>query len=117
MVLEVVDNNYFITEDNIGMLKLAKEANNILFDYRIQLVGEDTCCTLSAAVESHGNNGMVMNGLPICIYAPEIVGCTVVDYNGFMAATTYTGGLMNKMIGRIREKEEVSGGSGRGGAA
>jgi hypothetical protein len=28
--LEVVDNSYFITEDNVGMLKLAKEANNIL---------------------------------------------------------------------------------------
>lgn len=28
--LETVDNSYFITEDNIGMLKLAKEANTIL---------------------------------------------------------------------------------------
>jgi hypothetical protein len=28
--LQVVDNSYFITEDNVGMLKLAKEANSIL---------------------------------------------------------------------------------------
>ncbi|EAZ13623.1 hypothetical protein OsJ_03539 [Oryza sativa Japonica Group] len=28
--LEVVDNSYFITKDNVGMLKLAKEANSIL---------------------------------------------------------------------------------------
>ena len=28
--VETVDNEYFITEDNIGMLKLAKEANTIL---------------------------------------------------------------------------------------
>ena len=26
----MVDNSYFITEENIGMLKLAKEANSIL---------------------------------------------------------------------------------------
>lgn len=28
--MEVVENEYFITPDNIGMLKLAKEANTIL---------------------------------------------------------------------------------------
>jgi len=28
--LETVDNSYFITEDNVGMLKLAKEAGSIL---------------------------------------------------------------------------------------
>lgn len=28
--LETVDNSYFITEDNVGMLKLAKEAGTIL---------------------------------------------------------------------------------------
>ncbi|ONK70313.1 uncharacterized protein A4U43_C05F32440 [Asparagus officinalis] len=36
--VEIVDNDYFITEENIGMLKLAKEANTIMviasfFDY------------------------------------------------------------------------------------
>jgi beta-aspartyl-peptidase (threonine type) len=28
--VEVVDNEYFITPDNVGMLKLAKEANTIM---------------------------------------------------------------------------------------
>lgn len=26
----MVDNSYFITEENVGMLKLAKEANSIM---------------------------------------------------------------------------------------
>uniref|UniRef100_J3M236 beta-aspartyl-peptidase n=1 Tax=Oryza brachyantha TaxID=4533 RepID=J3M236_ORYBR len=94
--VDVVDNSYFITEDNVGMLKLAKEANSILFDYRIPLGGSETC-----SAQAENPNGMVMNGLPISIYAPETVGCAVVDSNGFPAAATSTGGLMNKMPGRI----------------
>ena len=34
--VETVDNDYFITEDNIGMLKLAKEANTILVSHASQ---------------------------------------------------------------------------------
>ncbi|CAI9777743.1 unnamed protein product [Fraxinus pennsylvanica] len=90
--VETVDNNYFITEDNIGMLKLAKEANSIMFDYRIPLAGSESC---SAVVESP----IQMNGLPISVYAPETVGCVVVDSEGRCAAATSTGGLMNKMTG------------------
>ena len=33
--LETVDNSYFITEDNVGMLKLAKEAGTILVRSRL----------------------------------------------------------------------------------
>lgn len=106
--LEVVDNSYFITEDNVGMLKLAKEANSILFDYRIPLAGTDTC---SAVAVSDNRNGMVMNGLPISIYAPETVGCAVVDSNGFCAAATSTGGLMNKMTGRIGDSPLIGSGT------
>lgn len=106
--LEVVDNSYFITEDNVGMLKLAKEANSILFDYRIPLAGTDTC---SAEAVSDNRNGMVMNGLPISIYAPETVGCAVVDSNGFCAAATSTGGLMNKMTGRIGDSPLIGSGT------
>ncbi|KAG8066481.1 hypothetical protein GUJ93_ZPchr0004g38912 [Zizania palustris] len=106
--LEVVDNSYFITEDNVGMLKLAKEANSILFDYRIPLAGSDTC---SAQAGSENHNGMVMNGLPISIYAPETVGCAVVDSSGFCAAATSTGGLMNKMTGRIGDSPLIGSGT------
>ncbi|XP_019155850.1 PREDICTED: probable isoaspartyl peptidase/L-asparaginase 2 [Ipomoea nil] len=100
--VELVDNSYFITEDNVGMLKLAKEANTILFDYRIPL--ETTC---GGAMESP----IVMNGLPISVYAPETVGCVVVDGQGRCAAATSTGGLMNKMTGRIGDSPLIGAGT------
>ncbi|KAL3734870.1 hypothetical protein ACJRO7_024101 [Eucalyptus globulus] len=101
---EVVDNDYFITEDNKGMLKLAKEANTIMFDYRIPTVLSDTC---GASVE----NPLQMNGLPISVYAPETVGCVVVDAQGRCAAATSTGGLMNKMCGRIGDSPLIGAGT------
>lgn len=100
--VEMVDNDYFVTEDNVGMLKLAKEAKAILFDYRIPL--ESTC---GSAAESP----IQMNGLPISIYAPETVGCVVVDGEGRCAAATSTGGLMNKMTGRIGDSPIIGAGT------
>ncbi|XP_047335155.1 probable isoaspartyl peptidase/L-asparaginase 2 [Impatiens glandulifera] len=101
--VEMVDNDYFITEDNIGMLKLAKEANTILFDYRIPI---ETC-----SVASQESPILMMNGLPISIYAPETVGCVVVDSEGRCAAGTSTGGLMNKMNGRIGDSPLIGSGT------
>nr|KJB29446.1 hypothetical protein B456_005G101000 [Gossypium raimondii] len=103
--VELVDNEYFITEDNVGMLKLAKEANSILFDYRIPTIG--TCGAGAAAMESP----LQMNGLPISVYAPETVGCVVVDKEGRCAAATSTGGLMNKMTGRIGDSPLIGSGT------
>ncbi|KAF7817466.1 putative isoaspartyl peptidase/L-asparaginase 2 [Senna tora] len=88
---QIVDNDYFITPENVGMLKLAKEANAILFDYRIPI----ETCGAGAGKEK----ALQMNGLPISVYAPETVGCVVVDSEGACAAATSTGGLMNKMTG------------------
>ncbi|KAK7816692.1 probable isoaspartyl peptidase/L-asparaginase 2 [Quercus suber] len=102
--VELVENEYFITEENVGMLKLAKEANTIVFDYRIPAVGSDTC---SAVAESR----FQMNGLPISVYAPETVGCVVVDSQGRCAAATSTGGLMNKMNGRIGDSPLIGAGT------
>lgn len=102
--VEMVENEYFITEDNVGMLKLAKEANTIMFDYRIPITGLETC---SAAAESP----IKMNGLPINVYAPETVGCVVVDREGRCAAATSTGGLMNKMTGRIGDSPLIGAGT------
>jgi len=99
--VEMVENDYFITEDNKGMLKLAKEANSIIFDYRIPL---DTC---GASVESP----IMMNGMPISVYAPETVGCLVVDAQGRCCAATSTGGLMNKMNGRIGDSPLIGAGT------
>ncbi|KAF8406273.1 hypothetical protein HHK36_008358 [Tetracentron sinense] len=104
--VELVDNGYFITEENLGMLKLAKEANTI-FDYRIPAAGLETCSVGAGAVES----GLQMNGLPISIYAPETVGCVVVDSQGRCAAATSTGGLMNKKSGRIGDSPLIGAGT------
>ncbi|KAL0432515.1 UNVERIFIED_CONTAM: putative isoaspartyl peptidase/L-asparaginase 2 [Sesamum latifolium] len=102
--VEMVDNDYFITEDNVGMLKLAKEANSILFDYRIPTIGE----SCSSVVDTPP---LQMNGLPISVYAPETVGCVVVDSQGQCAAATSTGGLMNKKVGRIGDSPLIGAGT------
>lgn len=52
-----------------------------------------------------------MNGLPISMYAPETVGCVVVDSQGRCAAATSTGGLMNKMTGRIGDSPIIGSGT------
>ncbi|RZC54932.1 hypothetical protein C5167_013785 [Papaver somniferum] len=106
--VEMVDNDYFVTEENLGMLKLAKEANAIEFDYRIPSLGLGTC---SAGAGAAIDNGLQMNGLPISIYAPETVGCVVVDSEGRCAAATSTGGLMNKMTGRIGDSPLIGSGT------
>ncbi|KAG6422094.1 hypothetical protein SASPL_118657 [Salvia splendens] len=103
--VEMVDNDYFITEDNLGMLKLAKEANSIIFDYRIPLTGSDICEKAADAPP------LMMNGLPISVYAQETVGCVVVDGQGRCAAGTSTGGLMNKMSGRIGDSPLIGSGT------
>ncbi|WJX41416.1 beta-aspartyl-peptidase [Trifolium repens] len=101
--VEVENNEYFITPDNVGMLKLAKEANTILFDYRIPTAGYEKSARLDSLVK--------MNGLPISVYAPETVGCVVVDSEGRCAAATSTGGLMNKMSGRIGDSPLIGAGT------
>ncbi|CAI0449468.1 unnamed protein product [Linum tenue] len=75
------------------------------FDYRIPLPG--TCAAGAAAT----NTPIRMNGLPISVYAPETVGCTVVDRQGRCAAATSTGGLMNKKIGRIGDSPLIGSGT------
>ncbi|KAK8584994.1 hypothetical protein V6N13_138936 [Hibiscus sabdariffa] len=54
---------------------------------------------------------ITMNGLPISVYAPETVGCVVVDKEGRCAAATSTGGLMNKMTGRIGDSPIIGAGT------
>ncbi|XP_021651403.2 probable isoaspartyl peptidase/L-asparaginase 2 [Hevea brasiliensis] len=103
--VELVQNDYFITEENVGMLKLAKETNSILFDYRVPL---ETC---SAGAAAGMDSTLKMNGLPISVYAPETVGCVAVDSEGRCAAATSTGGLMNKMTGRIGDSPLIGAGT------
>ncbi|KAK9756439.1 hypothetical protein RND81_01G097500 [Saponaria officinalis] len=102
--VELMESEYFITQENVEMLKLAKEANAIVFDYRIPLKGLETCA-------AEANNPIIMNGLPISVYAPETVGCVVVDRGGRCAAATSTGGLMNKTTGRIGDSPIIGSGT------
>ncbi|KAG5230849.1 L-asparaginase family protein [Salix suchowensis] len=90
--VELVDNGYFITEEN--------------FDYRIPAAGLESCSAGAAA-----DSPLIMNGLPISVYAPETVGCVVVDSEGRCAAATSTGGLMNKKSGRIGDSPLIGSGT------
>lgn len=76
------------------------------FDYRIPAVGLESC-----SVGPPDDNLLAMNGLPISLYAPETVGCVVVDSQGRCAAATSTGGLMNKMAGRIGDSPLIGAGT------
>ncbi|KAK2457597.1 putative isoaspartyl peptidase/L-asparaginase [Trifolium repens] len=96
--VEIEENEYFITPENVGMLKLAKESNTIMFDYRIPTA-------------ENGKSPLKMNGLPMSAYTPETVGCVVVDSEGRCAAATSTGGLMNKMSGRIGDSPIIGAGT------
>ncbi|KAM0941766.1 putative asparaginase [Dioscorea sansibarensis] len=111
--VETIDNSYFITEENVGMLKLAKEANSIMFDYRVPIDSNTCGASAGSIVNSTIDNTTTiqMNGLPISIYAPETVGCAVVDTQGHTAAATSTGGLMNKMSGRIGDSPLIGAGT------
>jgi len=63
----------------------------------------------------HCRGGMLaefqMNGVPINIYEPETVGCVVVDSEGHCASATSTGGLINKMSGRIGDSPIIGAGT------
>ncbi|PIA56609.1 hypothetical protein AQUCO_00700748v1 [Aquilegia coerulea] len=74
------------------------------FDYRIPIL---ETCSGAGAIDSP----LQMNGLPISVYAPETVGCVVVDSEGRCAAATSTGGLMNKMMGRIGDSPLIGAGT------
>jgi len=76
------------------------------FDYRIPAAGLESCSVGAAA-----NSPLVMNGLPISVYAPETVGCVAVDSEGRCAAATSTGGLMNKKTGRIGDSPLIGSGT------
>ncbi|KAM3307938.1 hypothetical protein P3S67_009682 [Capsicum chacoense] len=81
--VETVDSSHFITPHNIERLKQAKAANSVQVDYTQPLPIVD---------EPQVPNGDSQIGT---------VGCVAVDSSGNLAAATSTGGLVNKMVGRI----------------
>ncbi|OAY73291.1 putative isoaspartyl peptidase/L-asparaginase 2 [Ananas comosus] len=89
----------------------AEEFARDQFDYRVPLLAADTCGASAGPMVVTADDALQMNGLPISIYAPETVGCVVVDRNGWCAAATSTGGLMNKMSGRIGDSPLIGAGT------
>ncbi|KAH0662896.1 hypothetical protein KY284_027827 [Solanum tuberosum] len=80
--VETVDSSHFITPQNIERLKQAKAANSVQYD-----VNQKFKLCLSRLYTAYINIGTV--------------GCVAVDSSGNLAAATSTGGLVNKMVGRI----------------
>ncbi|KAE9601899.1 hypothetical protein Lal_00040977 [Lupinus albus] len=98
--VETVDSSHFITEENVERLKLAIEANRVQVDYSqynyTQPVQDDAEKELPLA------NGDSQIGT---------VGCVAVDSHGNLASATSTGGLVNKMVGRIGDTPLIGAGT------
>ncbi|MFS7939453.1 putative beta-aspartyl-peptidase [Helianthus anomalus] len=87
--LETVEKSHFITPENIERLKQAKEANRVQQDY-------------TQPIKPEVPDGDSKLGT---------VGCVAVDGLGNLAAATSTGGLVNKMAGRIGDTPIVGAGT------
>ncbi|CAI9113369.1 OLC1v1013954C1 [Oldenlandia corymbosa var. corymbosa] len=90
--VDTLDASHFITPENIERLKQAKEANRVQIDYTqpMQKIPNGT---------SDGDSRI------------GTVGCVAVDINGNLATATSTGGLVNKMVGRIGDTPVVGAGT------
>ncbi|XP_057420566.1 isoaspartyl peptidase/L-asparaginase [Lotus japonicus] len=93
--VEMVDSSHFITAENIERLQQAKEANRVQIDYT-QPIQNDT------KKETPFANGDSQIGT---------VGCVAVDSHGNLASATSTGGLVNKMVGRIGDTPIIGAGT------
>ncbi|XP_045789803.1 isoaspartyl peptidase/L-asparaginase isoform X1 [Trifolium pratense] len=95
--VETVDSSHFITPENIERLNQAKDANRVQIDYT-QPIQNDT----KNETEPPFANGDSQIGT---------VGCVAVDSNGNLASATSTGGLVNKMVGRIGDTPVIGAGT------
>ncbi|KAF3782228.1 Isoaspartyl peptidase/L-asparaginase [Nymphaea thermarum] len=93
--IETVDTSYFVTPENIERLRNAKEAKKVQIDY-------NTPIHKNTPVETAASNGDSQLGT---------VGCVAVDCHGNLAAGTSTGGLVNKMVGRIGDTPVIGAGN------
>ncbi|CAN1296903.1 Isoaspartyl peptidase/L-asparaginase [Linum perenne] len=101
--VETVDPSHFVTPENIERLKQAKEANRVQkmhqqIDYT-QPAKEDEKHHETVAVNSSGDSQI------------GTVGCVAVDNEGNLASATSTGGLVNKMVGRIGDTPVIGAGT------
>lgn len=93
--VEMVDTSHFITPENIERLNQAKAANRVQIDYT-QPIEKET------KIETHVADGDSQIGT---------VGCVAVDIHGNLATATSTGGLVNKMVGRIGDTPIIGSGT------
>lgn len=93
--VETVDSNHFITPENVERLKQAKEANRVQIDFTQPLQND-------VKKETPIEDGECQTGT---------VGCVAVDNQGNLAAATSTGGLVNKMVGRIGDTPIIGAGN------
>lgn len=96
--VETVDTSHFITPENIERLNQAKEANRVQIDYTQPIQNDPT----KSETETPVANGDSQLGT---------VGCVAVDSNGNLASATSTGGLVNKMVGRIGDTPLIGAGT------
>ncbi|PON82998.1 Peptidase T2, asparaginase [Trema orientale] len=92
--VETVDSSYFVTQENIERLKQAKEANRTQLDYTEPTPKVPSSEKLIPHGDSQGT-----------------VGCVAVDNEGNLASATSTGGLVNKMVGRIGDSPIIGAGT------
>ncbi|KMZ61400.1 Isoaspartyl peptidase/L-asparaginase 1 [Zostera marina] len=85
--VEIAEKSYFITPSNQERLKLAKQSKSS--DYN----------TEATPTENEGDSHL------------GTVGCVAVDANGNLATATSTGGLVNKMVGRIGDTPIIGAGT------
>ncbi|GMY15471.1 isoaspartyl peptidase/L-asparaginase-like [Fagus crenata] len=93
--VETVDSSHFITQENIERLKQAKEANRVQIDYTQPIQKDEKKETPTA-----DDNSQI-----------GTVGCVAVDSHGNLASATSTGGLVNKMVGRIGDTPVIGAGT------
>ncbi|XP_058761307.1 isoaspartyl peptidase/L-asparaginase-like [Vicia villosa] len=96
--VETSDSSYFITPENIERLNQAKDANRVQLDYTPPIQNNTT----KNETEKPFANGDSQTGT---------VGCVAVDSNGNLASATSTGGLVNKMVGRIGDTSIIGAGT------
>ncbi|CAM8924134.1 unnamed protein product [Rhodiola kirilowii] len=92
--VETADPSHFITPENIERLKQAKEANRVQIDYTPPVQKDE----IKEAPLPEGDQ-------------IGTVGCVAVDGLGNLAAATSTGGLVNKMAGRIGDTPIIGAGT------
>ncbi|KAL3499670.1 hypothetical protein ACH5RR_038763 [Cinchona calisaya] len=91
--VETVDSTLFVTPENIERLKQAREANRVQIDY-------------TQPIQKVPKEAPVPEGDQI-----GTVGCVAFDSHGNLATATSTGGLVNKMVGRIGDTPIIGAGT------